>query len=245
MIGPALFVASGVAKEEVNKLALLTNNLVNANTPGFRRDFEATQTYKTKAGVQGLDYSQKGKVYSIFKAGPVVQTGRDLDVAIAKEGFIAIQTKTGKEAYTRAGNFQIKNNLLTTGGDDLVLGRGGVINIPSNVERISIGEDGTISAKIKGEPNPVAINQIKLTNPPLDKLTKNPEGSFSLVEGASAPIDNNIKLISGSLEGSNVSPVETLTELVELSRGFEMQMNLMKNIETNSSKANEILEIPR
>lgn len=247
MVDKALFLGTSGAKSSMHQLTMITNNLANINTTGFRADYELMKTENVGGGDKQSTrvYSSADKSYSDFKHGPLLHTDRNLDVAIQKEGFIAVQTKEGKEAYTRAGDLQISNGFLTTQSGDLVLGTSGVVSV-GQVEKIAIGDDGTISARVPGEHDLVAVNRIKLTNPPLSDLQKGPDGLFYLSGNAtSSKQDDSIRLVTGSLEGSNVNPVTTLTSLIELSRSFEMHTNLMKTVESLATKANQILEAGR
>jgi flagellar basal-body rod protein FlgF len=247
MVDKALYVGTSGAKDSMHQLEIITNNLANVNTTGFRADHEVLkQVPTTGKGPQSRVFTAMGKTYSDFKPGPIVNTGRDLDIAISGQGFIAVQTKEGKEAYTRAGDFQIKNGLLMTQGGDVVLGDSGVVSMPGAAERIAIGTDGTVSARLKGGHENVNVNRIKLVNPPIDQLSKGADGLFYLQgEGAAVHVDDKIRIVNGALEGSNVNPVETLTTLIELSRNFEMHTDLMKNIESNADKANQVLSLPK
>lgn len=247
MIDKALFIGSSGAKDSMRRLQMITNNLANVNTTGFRADLEsAKQMQVSDKGQQSRVYSSVNKSYSDFQPGPILNTARDLDVAIAKHGFIAVQSKTGGEGYTRAGDLEINaGGFLVTKDGQLVLGHGGVINLPPS-EKISIGSDGTVSARFKGTQDMVAINRIKLVNPSLADLHKGTDGLFYSSDsgGVSRP-DESIRLIGGALEGSNVNPVSTLTDLIELSRQFEMHTNLMKSLQEDTAAANQLLQIAK
>ena len=247
MVDKALFLGASSAKGSMHELQVITNNLANINTTGFRADFEE----KNQFAMQGKEkdktrvYSVSDKTYSSFSHGPILNTGRDLDVAVVGEGFISVQSKSGKEGYTRAGDLQIKNGVLTTQSGQVVMGTSGVIALPGDAETVNISSDGTVSAKIKGNNEPVTLNRIKLATPVLSHLQKGDDGLFYTTDGASVPQNDKVKLTVGSLEGSNVNPVETLTDLIELSRQFELHTNLMKTIQEASTKANQIMELPK
>lgn len=241
----ALFIGTHGAKNTMHEMEVVTNNLANVNTTGFRADFEVMKQYQMKDGEASRSYAVRDHTYSDFKAGPLIHTERDLDVAVSGRGFIAVQSKSGKEAYTRAGDLQVRNGFLTTQSGELIMGQGGLINV-GIAERFSIGQDGSISAKIKGAPNFVNINRIKLVSPNLTEIQKGTDGLFYPTGNAgTAKADDKLRVTTGMLEGSNVNPVETLTTLIELSREFEMHTNLMRTMKEDSSKANQILELPR
>lgn len=231
------------AKSSMHQLEIITNNLANANTPGFRADFEVTkQQTVNEQGQQTRVFSTLDSTYIDFKPGPVINTGSDLDIAISGDGFLAVQTKNGGEAYTRAGNLQLTNEgILTTSNGDMLLGDSGLISIPP-AEKISIAKDGTVSARLIGTTELVTIDRIKLANPVLSDLQKGESGLFYLKTGDTAIRDNNIQITQGALEGSNVNTIETLTKLIDLSRHFEQQTNLLQTLSENATKANQILE---
>jgi flagellar basal-body rod protein FlgF len=241
-----LFLTTTGAGNAMRQLELTTNNLANVSTTGFRADYGVMGSSPVKGSADpARAYSVMNRTYSDFRTGPIVHTDRELDVAVSGQGFIAVQSKSGKEGYTRAGEFRIVNGVLTTPNGDLVLGEGGTINMGS-AERFSIGTDGTISAKFTGAQEFVPINRIKLVKPDVHQLEKGDDGLFYTAKGTEgASRDNSVKLMPGALEGSNVNPVEALTSLIELSRQFDMDTNMMKTMDTVASKANEILDLPR
>jgi len=247
MVDKALFLGSNGASASMHQLEIITNNLANVNTTGFREDYESMKQYQVKDnGDQTRTFTMSGQSYSDFRPGPVIKTGRSLDVAISGKGFIAVQSKQqGKEGYTRAGDLQLTTDgFLTTRAGDMVMGSSGPIQIPQS-QNVAIGADGTISAVVKGQTLPITVARIKLTNPPITNLQKGTDGLFYMTGSAGASKqDDKIKLTPGAIEGSNVNPVETLTSLIELSRQFEMHTNLMKNIQDNATKANELLQLP-
>ncbi len=247
MVDKALFVGTGGARESMRQLEVITNNLANAGTIGFRADFESKKSVATaSSGDQTRVYSVVDKTYSDFRPGPIINTGRSLDVAISGDGFIAVQGLDGAEGYTRAGNLQIKNNRLTTQSGELLIGSNGIVALPNQTERVTIGADGTVTAKIIGQKDLVILNRIKLTNPDIKTLRKGTDGLFYMTGDTSiSPRSDKVQLVSGALENSNVNTVQTLTDLIELSRNFEFHTNLMKTIQELATRSNGLLELPK
>jgi flagellar basal-body rod protein FlgF len=246
MVDTALFVGMSGAKESMHALQMISNNLANSSTVGFRADFNTLKPVPTnQEEKQTRVYSGTGRSYSDFTPGPTVDTGNELDVSLNGPGFIAVQTKEGKEAYTRAGNLRITpQGLLTTAKGDLVLGAKGVINIPP-ATRISIGEKGVVSVQLKGDgvKDLTDVGTIKLVNASPNLLQKGHDGLFYLENDGTATVSDSIRLIPRTLEGSNVNPVHALAELIEISRQFEMHTKLMSAIEDNSVKSNQLLDV--
>lgn len=239
-----MFIGSHSAKGSMSELEMITNNLANVNTTGFYADHISFKQVDVKDKLMPTrTYSQAEKSYTDFTPGPILNTGRDLDISVNNKGFIAVQSASGTEAYTRAGDLQIQNGMLTTRGGAFVMGQSGPINISSDAQRIFIAADGTISAKIIGQTNPIALDKIKLVSPPIDQLQKGNDGLFYVGNGTTVSPDSNLRVQVGTLEGSNVNPVEALTSLIELSRQFEMRANLLSEMSQQASKGNQLLEV--
>lgn len=240
----ALFIGSTSANTSMHQLEVITNNLANADTTGFRADFELMKQYHVNNQAdKARSYSVLDRTYSDFKPGPVIHTGRDLDVAVNGSGFIAVQNKAGQEAYTRAGDLQIRNGFLTTRAGELVLGTSGFIEV-GTAQRVALSSDGTVAVKVQGVTDMVTVNRIKLVKPNEADVHKGPDGLFYVADGA-VKQDPKLKLTTGSIEGSNVNPVETLTSLIQLSRNFEFHTKFMHTLQEEAGAANQLLQIGR
>jgi flagellar basal-body rod protein FlgF len=240
----SLFISSHGAKNAMRQLEVLTNNMANVNTNGFKADQTFMQQYDASSKDNNTrSYSKLEKIYTNFDPGSIINTGRDLDLAVDGDGFIAVQSKSGREGYARTGSLQMTpdGSLITSAGH-LVMGNSGIINIPPS-EKLHISPDGSISAVLLGTTDLVPIDKIKLTNPNVTQLQKGEDGLFYMNSGASADDDINVKIVSGALEGSNVNVIDTMAKLIDLSRGYEIHTNYMKTIADNTSKSNEILSI--
>ena len=168
-----------------------------------------------------------------------------MHIAIADDGFIAVQAPNGGEAYTRAGDLQRDiAGLLSTGAGHLVLGNAGPIAIPPSVSLL-IGGDGTISVQALGQgPETITIvDRIKLVNPDYSNLQKGTDGLFYLPDGEIAAADARVKIVSGVLEQSNVNVAKTLVNMIELQRQYEMQINVMKTAEENADTAAQLMRL--
>ena len=166
-----------------------------------------------------------------------------MDVAIEGKGWFAVQRPDGTEGFTRNGSFKISSNgVLTTPEGLSVVGDGGPITVPPNVV-LSIAGDGTISAvndgAVPGPSNP--IGRLKLVNPPEGGLTRGTDGLF--VSSGPAPVDETVKVVNGSLEGSNVNVVQSMVNMISLARQFDMQMQLLTQTENSDAKASELYQL--
>ena len=241
-----IYTAMTGAKHVFMQQAGTANNLANASTVGFKSQehrFRAvpvqSQAMPTRAFV--VDAS----VSDVFDEGPQLFTGRNLDVSVKGQGWIAVQMPDGTEAYTRAGSFDVDvNGILTTKSGHAVLGDGGPISIPPDTN-IEIAPEGTVSVvNATGTRNNVnAVARIKLVNPPEGDLVRGGDGLFRLKSGEPAPLDERVRLTSGTLEGSNVNVTDAMVNLISLARQFEMQVKLLQTADTNAQRADQLLSL--
>jgi flagellar basal-body rod protein FlgF len=177
---------------------------------------------------------------SDFAPGRMETTGRNLDVGIRGDGFIAVQTPNGEEAYTRAGNFQLdaEGRLIVNGNP--VLGEGGPLVIPE-FRDLSIGEDGTITVVPPDGNATLEVGRIKLVKPDVAQLGKGDDGLFRLAGGGAAAADDGVLLASGHLEGANVNAVDAMVDTMALSRTFEMQIRMMKTADELSAAGSRLV----
>jgi flagellar basal-body rod protein FlgF len=158
---------------------------------------------------------------------------------------LAIQAEDGTEAYTRAGDLRITpNGLLTTGTGLPVMGGGGPVTMPE-AQKIEIGSDGTISIIPLGDSAATlsVIDRIKLVNPDLADIEKGKDGLFRLKNGADADPSAQVRLVSGSVEGSNVSVVSSMVSMIELARNFELQVKMMKTVSENEATSAQLMRL--
>ena len=245
----ALYIAMSGAKQNMLAQTAHANNLANANTTGFKQDFAQARSMQVFGeGHATRAYAMTERPGTDLSSGSMNETGRDLDVAIHGEGWIAVQSDLGTEAFTRRGDLEVDVNGILRNGQGLpVLGNGGPIALPPT-SRIQIGADGTISVQpIGGAPDQlVEIDRIKLVNPPADTLVKSEDGLMrrkpdAAVEGPEQP-DAQVTLEPGFLETSNVNSISALIQTLELSRQYEMQVKVMSNADQNGEAAARLLQ---
>jgi len=241
-----LYVAMSGAKQTMMAQAINTQNLANANTTGFRADLAAFRSMPVYgSGAPSRVYAMAERPGTDFKPGAIDQTGRPLDVAVNGPGWIAVQAPDGSEAYTRAGNLHISSTgQLLAGNDRPVLGDGGPIALPPS-QKVEIGEDGTISVLPLGQPaNTMAqVERIRLVDPPKGQLLKGNDGLMHLRGGGRAPASANVKLSIGSLETSNVNAVDSMVNMIELARQFEVQVKMMHLAQQNDQQTASLVQM--
>lgn len=241
-----LYVAMSGARETLRAQTANNHNLANASTTGFRADLAAFQARHVDGdGFASRVYATTSTTGFDVSSGTLVPTGRDLDVAVQGNGYLAVQAHDGREAYTRAGDLRIDSaGILRTGTGLPVLGDAGPVAIPPHAS-IAIGADGTVSIVPLGQgPETRAeIARIRLVNPADTDLTKGTDGLLRLKDGSDAPADAAVTLVSGVLESSNVNVADALVHMIELSRRFDLQVRAMKTAEDNGAASARLLSM--
>lgn len=240
-----LYVAMTGAKEILRAQAVNNSNLANASTTGFKADLSAFQSQAVAgSGFASRVYATDATTGWNTSAGPMVTTGRPLDVAVQGQGLIAVQGPGGQEGYTRNGDLHVEaSGLLVTSTGQIVLGDSGPISVPPSTS-VKVAPDGTVSAVPLGQtPDTlVTVGRIKLVNPPPDTLVRGDAGLFQLASGGTAPADASVKLASGVLESSNVDVADAMVNMIDLARSFELQVKAMKNADDNASASSKLLQ---
>lgn len=239
----ALWSAKTGLDAQQTRMAVVSNNIANANTTGFKADravFEdliyqnirqvGSQSSQQTQLPSGLNIGTGVRVVAtekIHTQGNVSETGNSLDLAIQGGGFFEILMPSGQSGYTRDGTFQIdsQGQMVTSSGYPVQPG----ITIPSNSTSISISADGVVSASTPGAVEPQNLGTLQLTdfvNPAgLQALGGN---LFSETAASGAPQggtagENGLgTLLQGSLETSNVNVVEELVNMIETQRSYEL-----------------------
>lgn len=241
-----IYTAMTGAKHAFVQQAGVAHNLSNASTVGYRameHRFRAVPIQGEGAATRA--FVVDASVANVFEQGPLMATGRELDIAVQGAGWIAVETPDGREAYTRAGNLQVNaNGQLQTASGLNVVGDGGPIAIPPD-NSITIGSDGTISTvPLYGTPNNASVvARIKLVNPPENELVRGDDGLFRRANGLPADLDETVKVAPETLEGSNVNPVDSMVNMISLARQFEMQIKMLQSADANASKASQVLSM--
>ena len=239
----ALWVAKTGLDAQQMRMSVVSNNLANTNTTGFKQDrasFEDLlyQQVRQPGGSSsaqtqlptGLQLGTGVRVVATaknFEQGNQQQTGRALDVMVNGRGFFEVLLPDGSSAYTRDGSFKTNQDgeLVTSSGYPVQPG----IQIPQGAQSLTIGADGTVSVKMADDAANVEIGALTLTD------FINPAGlqakgqNLYLETTASGPAqngnpgDNGLgEIVQGALEGSNVNVVEELVTMIETQRAYEM-----------------------
>ena len=234
------------AKQVMLQQASNNHNLANVSTAGFRADLDAFRSlYLQGPGYGSRVFSEEQRAGVDFSSGRVQHTGRDLDIAISGNGYIAVQTADGQEAYTRSGDLRINaGGLLETGAGHLVLGDGGPVAVPP-FEKLEIGSDGSLSLQPLGQSvaTLAIVGRLKLVNPDESRLVKRSDGLLVTRDGQSQLADASIRIAAGSLEASNVNAVDALVNMITLSRQFEMNIKMMEQAQENDQASASVMRL--
>ena len=209
-------------------LEIVTNNLANSNTTGFKRSIALTESVKD-AGEQPKGRALAGPIID-FSEGELKYTGNKLDLAIKGKGFFTVQADQGI-FYTRQGNFQVDGEgFLTTPDGYYVLGDGGPIPIDNDA---SITEQGEVV--VNGE----IVDRLAITEiTDVSKLKAIGKGLFASTDNTVAVnTKDNFVIKAGYLEGSNVEPLEEMVSLIEIYRRFEANQKALKAQDESLGKA--------
>jgi flagellar basal-body rod protein FlgG len=228
----------------MKRLDIISNNLANANTPGFKKDrlaFEsllqqATSGARSSVESDAAPVFSGERFYTDFSAGTIQQTGNTLDLAIEGDGFFHVTTPDGP-AFTRQGNFRMDaaGKIVTTDGYAL----NPDLTIPPNATKITVGSDGTVSALMPGEISPVTVGTIQIVDFQKPYAMKKMGGSLfvpSDPQAVSQPA-TNVQLSQGSIEGANVNSVSEMVQMIENTRYFEACSKAVKTFDDMAAKA--------
>ncbi|MCE9665018.1 flagellar basal body rod protein FlgF [Halomonas sp. M5N1S17] len=245
-----LYTAMSGAKQSMDQQAVVSHNLSNVSTAGFRAQLHAMRAVPVQGeGVLPTRVSVAASTPgSDFSPGPINHTGRPMDIALEGDAWIAVQAEDGTEAYTRRGDLEVDGDGLVTLVGRPVIGDGGPIIVPLGAS-VSVGADGTLSGIGEGE-SPEALvdmGRIKLVTPE-QALLRGDDGLFRPApdadgEVAALPADENARVASGALEGSNVSAIEAMVSMIDVARRYEMQMKVISTADENAQRANNLLSI--
>ena len=242
-MNPALWIAKTGLDAQQTRMAVISNNLANVNTTGFKRSravFEdliyqnvrqvgaqSSQDTQLPSGLMLGTGVRTVATEKLFTQGNIVQTGNPLDLAIQGRGFFQVLLPDGTLAYTRDGSFQAnaQGQLVTAAGYAVQP----AITIPENAITITIGSDGVVSALTPGSTAPTQLGNIQMADF-INPAGLQARGENLFLESAASgspqtgtPGQNGLgTLVQGSVESSNVNVVQELVDMIETQRAYEM-----------------------
>ena len=243
-----------------SRMKVISNNLANVNTTGFKRDrasfetlmYQTTRPAGAPAGgdaqyAAGLGTGTGVRVAGserIHIQGALTQTDNALDLAIEGSGFFQVTRPDGTLAYTRDGSFKLDatGRLVTGAGYRLTP----EIVLPEGAQQVTIAADGTVSATLPGQTEPAQVGQVQVTrflNPAgLQPLGENLYGE-SAASGAAQTgvggVDGAGVIRQGALEASNVSTVQELVDMIETQRAYEVNAKVINAADEMAKYVNQ------
>ena len=236
-----IYLSMSGAKATMQRQDTLANNLANVSTPGFRAELQAFRAVPVQgSGASTRVYALETTTGYDASPGAITSTGRNLDVAARGNAWLTVQALDGTEAYTRGGSLEVSaDGTLTTRSGLPVMGDGGPLQVPPNTA-VSIGADGTVSAK-GSDGRSTSVGKLKLVTPEA-ALARGEDGLFRGADG-DLQADATARVQDGALEGSNVSPVETMVAMISAARQFEAQMKMLQTAEADEKAASQLLSV--
>lgn len=240
--------ATGMLAQQTN-VDVISNNIANMNTTGFKRQRAEFQDLlyqqverpgsaaggdaMVPAGIQIGAGVRTGGVYRILEQGALTQTSNPLDIAIQGRGYFQVTLPSGDTAYTRDGSFQVSDQgeLVTQDGYTVQPG----ITIPQDAIGVTISPTGQVQVATAGDPQPQTVGQLELATFMNESGLEATGGNLFLETAASgqpnvaAPGEPGMgTLQQGFLEASNVNPVAEITALITAQRAYEMNSRVVK-----------------
>jgi len=247
MDGSIYMAATGALAYE-KRLQLISNNLANADTAGFKIDrgrfraFDLPEAINNKLRVnesqsQAPAFWMLFSSYTDFSDGGLKKTGNRFDLALSGKGFFCVQTPDGVQ-YTRKGNFTVNaDDVLVTQEGWPVMGKGGEIHLkmakPSDTKReFSVSEDGYIT--VDGS----QVDRLRIIDSAQSHALEKTEHNYyrALKPEVLEDLDEDFKVSQGFLELSNVNTVSMMTEMIEVLRGYESYQKMMRSIDDMNTK---------
>ena len=246
MIDRFVFTAMTGAKSAMGQLATTSHNMANLQTPGFR---EMLSSFRA-VPVNGSSADSRAFVVDStpgadWTPGAVTATGNPLDVAIQDQGLFAVLRSNGQEAYTRAGKFHMDAHgfLVNSSGLGVLNEQGQTIQIPIGSQDVTIQPNGTITATLPGQKFETPVARLKLVNPAPHTLERQADGLFTSSEDLASL--EEIRLVPGSLESSNVSAAQAMVQMITQNRLFDLNIRLVQVAEQNSKSAGALMSLSR
>ena len=248
----ALNVAMTGLNAQQQRMSVISNNLANVNTVGFKRDranFETllyqdlrasgAQTSQNTQLPTGLAIGTGVRIVSsekLYSQGNIINTDNSLDMTIDGDGFFQVLMPDGQMGYTRAGNFSKNSTGLLVSSNGYPVEP--AITIPPNASSISISRDGIVSVGVPGQAAPAVVGTLQIASFPNNGGLKPVGENLAMATGASgAAVVGNPgaaglgKILQGSLESSNVNVVEELVNMIETQRAYEVNSKAINAVD--------------
>jgi len=242
MIDRMVFTAMAGARNAVDQLALTTNNLANAGTPGFREQLASFRAVPVRGDGAGTRVTvvDAGPGFSSL-GGRIEQTGNPFDLALEGDGWFTVRRRDGSTAYTRAGRLSVdEQGVLRTAAGAALQGDVGDLRMPPGSVP-EVGGDGVVYARRDGETSGTRIGQLRIVRADPGALDRGFDG---LMESRGRPALADaaaVRVRQGAAETSNVSVSDAMVQMISQSRLFDLSMQLVRNGDQNARSANQLI----
>ena len=261
-MNPALWIAKTGLDAQQTRMGVISNNLANVNTMGYKRGraafsdliyqnlkqvgAQSSQNTQLPSGLAMGTGVQATATQKIFTQGNIAQTGNTFDLAINGRGFFQILRPDGTQAYTRDGGFQVsrEGRVVTSTGYDLQP----AIVVPPDAQTITVGVDGIVSAQLPGQADPATIGAIQLAdfiNPaglePIGDNQFRESGASGAPQIGTPALTGLGSLVQGALETSNVNTVGRMVNMIETQRAYEMNSKAISSADQMLQTLNQRL----
>lgn len=240
--------ATGMLAQQLN-VEVISNNIANMNTTGFKRQRAEFQDLLYQnlrrigsnssdagtvvpSGVQVGSGVRTGSVYRIIEQGNLVSTGNTYDIAIQGRGFLRIQMPNGEDAFTRAGSLALSPDGQLVTAEGYIVAPG--ISIPSDATEVSINKQGEVQAKLPGQVAPAVVGQLELSSFFNEAGLEAQGDNLFLETPSSGPVQSGTPgstgygtILQGFVETANVNPVAEITALITAQRAYEMNSKVI------------------
>ncbi|RZO84223.1 MAG: flagellar basal body rod protein FlgF [Oceanococcus sp.] len=242
----SLYVAMTGARQAWDAQTAVSHNIANASTVGFKAALLNVESREVSGdGFHTRVHAQARAAGFDASSGHLMHTDRALDVALADDHWLAVLGSDGETAYTRAGDLSVNalGQLLTSSGQP-VMGEGGAVALPP-FSAIEVAGDGTLSIipEGAGANQMVVLDRLMVSRIEGADLDRGSDGLFRLKGDAEAAPAPGKVLVSGALEASNVNLAESLVQMIEHQRRFEMQVQAMKTADENARQSAGLMKL--
>lgn len=247
----SLYTAYTGMLNEQRRMDIMTHNLANVTTAGFKMESSTSQSFDKVLGIKIRDVSEAyndrpigkmslgvkiGEVFTDFQQGALRETAGKYDLALSGEGFFAVRfvDKNGEESekYTRDGNFRLtQNGYVTDIYGNRLKTESGVLQVPMDAAEVSITPDGKVYA------DNVFVDKVKVVDfEDYDYIEKFGHNLYKTVEGATEKAPS-AEVLQGYIEQSNVNPVREMVNLITITRAYEANQKMIQSSDSIMEKA--------
>lgn len=222
------------------QLEIVANNMANQSTVGFKAQRMMFREYiQNPTTPDPISFVQDIASYTDLSEGPIINTGADLDLAIAGRGYLTVDTPDGPR-YTRAGSLSLdtQRRIVNNQGYPVLSSGGSPIVLPDNAEQIAIAEDGTVSVRGQDSKIDIRLDRVGIVDFEDERQLRNTSDGLLTTDQSPRPAEKS-RVIQGALEQANVQGVREMTDMIEILRTYQ---SVQKAIEAEAERRRNALQ---